>query len=378
MYAHQGLQRKPRHRVKNRALNQMVAAFDGTSLRDETKNQAASGQPANGVRKRARKERKRKQLAKKTLTQLTATLEEGSSLTGQESVSRQQEGTTNPNGGMHEDLLLQNDKQKDTRRTTRSMNGKLPLAFDSSYLLKMGEPSFFTHTDDIRTWIDSVSHHLKSWYCECLRNPMHFLNAISQNEPTPYRFVRELGGPQEGAQEEDLANNFVQHTWTFVGRIARDGHRGGAFSHSKKERHIRYAAIMLLISVIMDLTVNMGYFIRLFLGIVDAPLTAEDQQILLALGGASASTAQPFQHPRGASAVPRTLQVPADLFCAVSGTFGGLPQSTGCRVLVHPPSGPGFARYIVLIGSADQMDGAEQVITKAIQTSFTPSGMDMS
>jgi hypothetical protein len=69
--------------------------------------------------------------------------------------------------------------------------------------------------------------------------------------------------------------------------------------------------------------------------------------------------------------------VPADLFDAVSETFGNLPQSTGCRILVHPPSGAGLVRYIVLVGSAKQMDEAEKVITKVMATSATPSGMDM-
>jgi hypothetical protein len=38
--------------------------------------------------------------------------------------------------------------------------------------------------------------------------------------------------------------------------------------------------------VIMDLTVNMVYFVRLFLSVIGT-LTAEDERILLALGGDS-------------------------------------------------------------------------------------------
>jgi hypothetical protein len=127
--------------------------------------------------------------------------------------------------------------------------------------------------------------------------------------------------------------------------------------------------------VIMDLTVNMGYFIRLFLG-VHADLTAEDERVLLALGSAPESPAEPTGHC-SLGAVPRTLQVPADLFGFVRKTFENLPNSTGCRILVHPPIGPGLARYIVLIGSAAQMDEAENVITKVMETSATPFDVDL-
>jgi len=98
-----------------------------------------------------------------------------------------------------------------------------------------------------------------------------------------------------------VASDFVLRTWRFSGHIARDGQRGGAFANSKNSRHMRHAAIMLLVTVIMDLTVNMGYFIRLFLGIEGADLTADDEQILLDLGYASTGTAQPLRHLRVSS-----------------------------------------------------------------------------
>jgi hypothetical protein len=273
--------------------------------------------------------------------------------------------------------------------------GKLPLAFDTSYLKTMGNPATFMDNDEIRTWIGSVSHQVKDWYRGCMcdpaneadlrdaqSRPLQFADAVFQHEfklsgsakqSVGWRSV----GSQKSAKEKDVVPDFVRLTGMVTRRIERDGQRGGAFARSKQSRHIRYAAIMLLVTVIMDLTVNMGYFIRLFLGVIDAGLAGADEQILMALGGASAGTSQPPQQPRGIGAVPRTLQVPADLFDAVSETFGNLPQSAGCRILVYPPSGAGLVRYIVLVGSAKQMDEAEKVTTKVMATSATPSGMDM-
>jgi hypothetical protein len=303
-------------------------------------------------------------------------------LTQQEGDPGQPKGTVSTTSGMYDDLLIIHGKQEGTKRTTRSMKGEPPLGFDSSYLKKVGDASNFMNNDEIKTWISSVSHHLKIWYCKCVCDPANeahlraaqsdpeqFVIAVSQHEAKPLQLVRLAGKP------EAVDSDFVLRTWKMSVHIARDGQRGGAFAWSKSARHMRYAAIMLLITVIMDLTVNMGYFIRLFLG-VHADLTAEDERILLALGSAPASPAEPTGH-RSLGAVPRTLQVPADLFGSVRKTFENLPKSTGCRILVHPPSGPGLARYIVLVGSVTQMDEAEDVITIAMDTSATPYDMDM-
>lgn len=359
--------RKPRTRIRNRTLDQTIAGHDKSAPQHENKKQAAVEQPAGGIQKprgrRARKERFKSQLAKKTLTEVMAALEDVS--------------LTAP--------------QTETKCTTRSMTHMLPLGFDNSYLLRVGDASRFMHNDGIRTWIGSVSHHLKSWYTDCVcdpantadlldaqNSPMQFATSVAQEECMVHNSAVLPGGIDEGTQVGKVTRSFVQHTALVSRRIQHDGQRNGAFLRCKNIRSLRYAAIMLLVSVMMDLTVNMGYFIRLFLGIHDADLTKEDEQILLALGGASTDAAQPLQYSGGIGAALRTLQVPAGLFDSVSKTFESLPQSTGCRLLVHPPSGPGLGRNIVLIGSAEQMDEAEQVIMKVVEASASPSGMVVS
>lgn len=379
---------------KNTTVDTMAAALAKTTLRDEKKNKkraakvqpadgvqkkkrAAKVQPANGVQKKG-KTQKPKKLKQHNIEQVTAALE-GASLTGQEGApwSKPKKGATSS-----KKLLLKSKK-----------GSTLPLAFDSSYLEKMGRKKTFMQNDDVRTWISSVSHHLKDWYRECVcdpaneadlraaqSSPLQFADAVFQHEFKLSGSAKQTvgwrtAGLEKSAQENEVVSNFVQLTGIISRRIESDGQRGGGFARSKQPRHIRYAAIMLLVTVIMDLTVNMGYFVRLFLG-VRADLTAEDERVLLALGSAPESPAEPTGH-RSLGAVPRTLQVPADLFGFVRKTFENLPNSTGCRTFVHPPIGPGLARYIVLIGSTAQMDEAENVITKVMETSATPFDVDL-
>ena len=349
----------------------MIGALADSTLRDGKKNKkrAAKVQPADCVQKKGRRQPRKKQ---NNLEQLTAALE-GASLFQQAGGVGQQKGTTSTTSGMYDDLLTLHGKQEGTKRTTRGTSGELPLAFDGSYLKKVGDASNFMNNAEIKTWIMSVARHLKSWYCRCVCNPANAAH-LQAAQRDPDQFMIDVSRHQTNPP---VASDFVLRTWRFSGHIARDGQRGGAFANSKNSRHMRHAAIMLLVTVIMDLTVNMGYFIRLFLGIEGADLTADDEQILLDLGYASTGTAQPLRHLRDIGAVPRTLRVTAGLFGSVRTTFENLPKSTGCRILVHPPSGPGLERYIVLVGSATQMDEAEEVITDAMETSASLSGMEL-
>jgi hypothetical protein len=373
--------RKPRTKKGNKTLHQMIEALATSTPHDNHKKQAATVQPADDVQKKKGRARLGRKAKQHNVEQLTAALEDAS-LTQQEGDPGQPKGTVSTTSGMYDDLLIVHGKQEGTKRITRSMKREPPLGFDSSYLKKVGDAPNFMNNDEIKTWISSVSHLLKSWYRKHVCNPANeahlraaqsdpeqFVIAVSRHESKPPRSVRLAGEP------EGEVSDLVLRTWKVAGHIAREGQRGGAFASWNKWLRIRYAAIMLLVTVIMDLTVNMGYFVRLFLG-VHADLTAEDERILLALGSAPASPAEPTGH-RSLGAVPRTLQVPADLFGSVRKTFEILPKSTGCRILVHPPSGPGLARYIVLIGSATQMDEAEDVITIAMDTSATPYDMDL-
>jgi hypothetical protein len=292
---------------------------------------------------------------------------------------QKQNGGTYSKRGSYEKLLSHHGRQ----------DGTPPLAFDGSYLNKMGNMPTFMSNDGIRTWIGSVSHHLKSWYCECVCDPaneadlqaaqaapLQFADAVFQHEFKLSGSTKPSARSVKSAKK-DVVASIVRLTGNFSRRIERDGQRGGAFARSKQSRHIRYAAIMLLVTVMMDLTLNMGYFIRLFLGLVDANLTVEDEQVLLALGDPTVGTAQPVKHLHSTGAAPRTLEVPADLYEFVSETFESLPQSTGCRILVHPPSATDLTRYIVLIASAAEMDAAEEVITEVMETAPTPWDMDL-
>ena len=360
--------RKPRTRARgNNTLHQMIGALTGSTVRDENKKQTASVQPANGVQKnKGGRTRPPGTKKKPDVKHLTDALENAAVVVEEKGA----ESTTNGE-----------------QRGTRVMNGTLPLAFDSTYLQKKGSTTAFMNNGEIMNWIGSVYHHLKGWYCECVCDPaneadlqaaqaapLQFADAVFQHEFKSPGFAKPSVESEEGALKKYMVPNFVQLTGIVSRRIERDGQRSGAFARGKKGPHrIRQAAIWLLVTVIMDLTVNMGYFIRLFLGLHNAHLTADDERILLALGDTSAATAQPLVHLRsGADAAPRTLSVPADLFASVSETFENLPKSTGCRILVHTPSGADLARFIVLIGSASEMDRAEDIITEAMETSAAP------
>jgi hypothetical protein len=363
--------RKPRTRARgNNTLHQMSGALTGSTLRDENKKQTASVQPANGVQKnKGGSTRLPRTKRKPDVKHLTDALENAAVVVEEKGA----ESTTN-------------GEQRGAKRTTRAMNGTLPLAFDSTYLKKMGNTTAFMNNGEIMNWIGSVSHHLKGWYCECVCDPaneadlqaaqaapLQFADVVFQHEFESRGFVKPSVESEEGALKKYMVPNFVQLTGIVSRRIERDGQRSGAFARGKGPHRIRQAAIWLLVTVIMDLTVNMGYFIRLFLGLHNAHLTADDERILLAMGDTSAATAQPLDHLRsGIDAAPRTLSVPADLFASVSETFEKLPKSTGCRILVHTPSGADLARFIVLVGSASEMDRAEDVITKAMETSAAP------
>jgi hypothetical protein len=188
-------------------------------------------------------------------------------------------------------VKAKNDEAQPTSRKTRSMNGMLPLGFDSSYLLEPGKVSGFMTNDKIRTWIMSVyTPHLKNWYHECLSAPANQYHLIAaQNDPhaftkailaeaaTQHHSTKMLG-PLLGEEETcptafhlqmKQSNNlsFIQHSTMVACLVVRDGQRGGSFKAMNSGLKLHRVAATLLTTVVMDLKTDMGYFLRLFLGL---------------------------------------------------------------------------------------------------------------
>jgi hypothetical protein len=182
-------------------------------------------------------------------------------------------------------------KAQPTSRKTRSMMGMLPLGFDSSYLIEPGNVSWFMTNDQIRTWIMSVyTPNLKNWYHECLsvpanqyhliaaqKDPHAFTKATMLEAATQHHSTRMLG-PLLGEEETCptafhlqmvQSNNlsFIQHSAMVACLVVRDGPREGSFEAMRSTLKLHRVAAKLLTAVIMDLKTDLGYFLRLFLGL---------------------------------------------------------------------------------------------------------------
>lgn len=178
----------------------------------------------------------------------------------------------------------------DEARETHSMPMKLPLGFCNSYLRKLGNEEAFMDNSQIRTWMESIyDPHLKEWYHTCLststnqpqlkaarEDPFAFAKAVLQEATYQHdssKLLQSLLGEKGGcptAFHVDLSQhnslNFVQHAAMVACLIVRDGQRGGNFETCTDEHTLHHAAIMLLISMIMDLRNKSGYFAMLVAG----------------------------------------------------------------------------------------------------------------
>ena len=203
-------------------------------------------------------------------------------------------------------MLEQGDraKQEQTTRSsrkTRSKTGMLPLGFDKQYLDRLGNETAFMNNDQIRQWIKSVSSlHLESWCKDCLcdaENQGHFHRIAEDPEPFAQAVIREVMSQHESQRTLEKPVNcptslhldmkqsgtltLRQHTAMVACLVVRDGQRGGKFAECGDQMQLHKAAVMLLISVIMDIATKGGHFSKMLLGEEQADETMDDGDLVL-------------------------------------------------------------------------------------------------
>lgn len=159
---------------------------------------------------------------------------------------------------------------------------RLVLPFDARYLSWVGGPGTFMNATEIKEWIDSVSPFLQTWYNQCLVQPSaeHYLKKTRASVDA---FVRQFTGdchdahsiarmeghlvscPSHHLMRAKTADpsDFESHTAVTACLIARYGIRHGAFKYCEDDGGLHLAAVMLLVSVIVDLEGG-DYFKTLF------------------------------------------------------------------------------------------------------------------
>jgi hypothetical protein len=142
--------------------------------------------------------------------------------------------------------------------------------------------------------------------------------------------------------------SFIQHSAMVACLVVRDGPREGSFEAMRSTLKLHRVAATLLTTVIMDLKTDLGYFLRLFLGLDQgAALSWEDSQ------------------------------VPSTLFRVVGEALLVLQRTRKCKANLHEPSGPGIGCRVVLTGTASEVGEAEQVIQDLLKISTAPADMDL-
>jgi hypothetical protein len=282
-------------------------------------------------------------------------------------------------------------------RQTRSASGMLPLGFDRQYLDRMGDATTFMSNDQIRTWIKSIfTPHIESWYNKCLSAPENQLRLRgAQDEPLIFAntVIQEAmdqhlspGRPESLLQEADECPTafhlerkeshsltFIQHSAMVACLVVRDGQPGGAFAVNRDNHELHSAAAMLLTSVIMDLRTDLGYFLRLLLGIDERRAAAirEGSTFLSILGTPRRKERADMEE------VSRVIPIPSDLFGNVSGAFSRLQRSSDCRISIQRPEGLENEYEIVLVGPSDQAHEMELAVQKLVGSSTALLEMEM-
>lgn len=194
---------------------------------------------------------------------------------------------------------------RNTTQQTRRGHMMLPLPFDGVCLSKLRGFRPFMNNDQIMDWLKSVfKPHIQDWYHECLSAPENHSH-VEAAQANPYFYSKaafeeamyqhvssELLGSLLGERDacptafhlEKKRNNsltFVQHSAMVACLIVRDGQLSPKFSAHSCERKRHRAAAALLASVVMDLTADLGYFLRLLLDVEEEDVsTGEDGQAL--------------------------------------------------------------------------------------------------
>jgi len=146
------------------------------------------------------------------------------------------------------------------------------LGFDSRYLRWVGHPEVFMDAAEIKDWIESVYPFLQDWYDGCLSHPenQHHLQKVRDDVDAFVKDMNEATCEQDMLAKQDnklvlcpshdllLAKSssslhFRHYSAATACLIARYGIRGGAFRDCKDEGGWHLAAVMLLVSIIVDL-----------------------------------------------------------------------------------------------------------------------------
>jgi hypothetical protein len=292
-------------------------------------------------------------------------------------------------------------KVKSTTRVTRSMVGMLPLGFDNLYLGKLGGAPSFMNNDQIRTWLKSVfDPHIENWYHECLSVPENH-SCIEAAQDTPHIFAKAVVEealdqhrssdlqefPQGRADAcpsafhwEKKQNNsltFIEHSAMIACLIVRDGQRGGTFGASADRRMLHRAAAMLLTSVIMDLRIELGYFLRLLLGIEEIALPVREEEQALETLRAPEKEEQSVASQAKFKAVSKVLRVPSDLFRNIGRALLHLRRQSDCSIGFHGPDRLGEGYLVVIAGTAEEVIEAEQAVEKLMESWTTVAEEDL-
>lgn len=181
---------------------------------------------------------------------------------------------------------------------TLEPSSQLVLPFDSRYLSWFGRSATFMNATEIMEWVKSATPYMQTWYDRCLVQPgaEHHLNTIRAGLDT---FVKEMmqdcneahdaarmDGHQDICPSHHLFRvkpgafsefkGYIAATACF---IATFGKRHGAFKSCEDEGQLHLAAVMLLISVIVDLKEG-EYFATLFKKTtIDDPLSELERKL---------------------------------------------------------------------------------------------------
>lgn len=373
-----GSGKKPRnHDV--RILNKLTNALSRTHLDDDQPGQL---EDSGGKQKRKARQAEGQQASKRT-RQASTNNEPGNRRKSKQEArkARQAEGKKASKKTTPEQTKVNGRARWDEPRKTRSMTGDLPLGFDNSYLRNVGDRKTFMSNVQIRSWMESVfDPHLETWYRDCLSMPScqsHLASA--QEDPSAFaeavlqeliyqhdssRLVRTLTGEAAGCPtafhldlEQRNCLTFVQHKAMVACLVVRDGRRAGQFAKCTRERKLHRAAVMLLVSVIMDLKNESGYFSRLLVGVNEGTTYSNPMEPLVV-------------KQKKVKMTSKTTRFPSHLLEHVEKVLSEWKrQSTHCKFSFDKTVASETMCAVHLVGSKGQVGGMMKTISKMVESS---------
>lgn len=249
-------------------------------------------------------------------------------------------------------------------------------------------------------WLKSVfKPHIQDWYHECLSatenqshveaaqaNPYFFSKAVFE-EAMDQHVSSELLGSLLGERDacptafhlEKKRNNsltFIQHSAMVACLIVRDGQLSPKFSAHSCERKRHRAAAALLASVVMDLTTDLGYFLRLLLNVEEEGVsTGGDGQALVTME--SEEEQQGVESESSVKKVLRVLRMSSEMFGSIGRALLDLQHSSDCEISFR--KAPIFPEeYLaILTGTTAQVQEAEQALQTLTDRSSLSGQLDL-